>query len=135
MQGTITSRSSGTEGESHALSIASSTASLVALMANPSATILPDKLALLVSRLSYVGTLSIRSSALLAEAALEGTRVGTITSLELGRKTLESLVTSVFDLLVNDSNNFGGNRRGTFGTLVEKYSNLGVCHSSPPSLL
>jgi len=92
----------------------------------PSATILPDKIALFVSRLSYVGSLSIRSSALLAEAALEGARFGTITGLELGRRTLEGLVSSVFDNLVKDSNNFGGTQRGTFGTLVEKYSNLGV---------
>lgn len=90
------------------------------------ATILPDKLALLVSRVSYVGTLSIRSSALLAEAALEGARLGTITTLELGRKTLEGVVSSVFDILVRDSNNFGGTQRGAFGTLVEKYSNVGV---------
>jgi len=119
-------RRSGTEEESHAISTTPSNANSTALIANAGATILPDKLALLVSRLSYIGTLSIRSSALLAEAALEGARVGTITSLEIGRKTLEGLVTSVFDLLVNDSNEFGGNRKGAFGSLVEKYSNLGV---------
>ena len=106
-------QSSEMEAGSHAISIAS-------------LTILPENLALLVSRLSYVGTLSIRSSALLAEAALEGARVGMITGLELGRKTLEGLVTSVFDLILHDSNDFGGNRRGAFGSLVEKYSNLGV---------
>jgi hypothetical protein len=97
-----------------------------AILLTAGATILPDKLALLVSRLSYVGTLSIRSSALLAEATLEGARIGTITSLEMGRKTLEGLVSTVFDLLVRDSNNFGGTRRGAFGSLVEKYSTLGV---------
>jgi hypothetical protein len=113
-------------GESHAISVALPNASSNALILNAGATILPDNLALLVSRLSYVGTLSIRSSALLAEAALEGARIGTITSLEMGRRTLEGLVSSVFDLLVRDSNNFGGTRRGAFGTLVEKYSNLGV---------
>jgi hypothetical protein len=89
-------------------------------------TILPDTLALFVSRLSYVGTFSIRSSALLAEAALEGARFGTITGLELGRRTLEGLMTGVFDMLVQDSNNFGSVHRGAFGTLVEKYSELGV---------
>jgi hypothetical protein len=129
MQGTTAIRLQSSEkGESHAISIASSNASSTALIANPGATILPKNIALLVSRFSYVGTLSIRSSALLAEAALEGARVGMVTGLELGRKTLEGLVTSVFDLLVNDSNNFGGNRRGAFGKLVEKYSNLGVSH-------
>jgi hypothetical protein len=112
--------------ESHVISDALSNARSNALILNAGGTILPDPLALLVSRLSYVGTLSIRSSALLAEAALEGARIGTITGLEMGRKTLEGLVTSVFDLLVRDSNNFGGTQRGTFGTLVEKYSNLGV---------
>jgi hypothetical protein len=122
----VMERRSGTEEESHAISTTPSNANSTALIANAGATILPDKLALLVSRLSYIGTLSIRSSALLAEAALEGARVGTITSLEIGRKTLEGLVTSVFDLLVNDSNEFGGNRKGAFGSLVEKYSNLGV---------
>ena len=105
-------------GTSNALSTSSLT--------NPGATFLPHNLALLVSRLSYVGTLSIRSSALLAEAALEGARIGTVTSLEMGRKTLEGLLTSVFDFLVHDSNNFGGSERGKFGSLVEKYSNLGV---------
>jgi hypothetical protein len=110
--------------QSHAIAVASSNAQNAVAMAG--ATILPDHLAMLVSRLSYVGTLSIRSSALLAEAALEGARIGTITGLEMGRKTLESLVSSVFELLVRDSNNFGGTRRGAFGTLVEKYSNLGV---------
>lgn len=119
-------QSSEMEAGSHAISIASLNATSNALIATAGATILPENLALLVSRLSYVGTLSIRSSALLAEAALEGTRVGMITGLELGRKTLEGLVTSVFDLLLHDSNNFGGNRRGAFGSLVEKYSNLGV---------
>jgi hypothetical protein len=119
-------RRSGMQEESHAISTAPSKASSTAIIANAGTTILPENLALLVSRLSYIGTLSIRSSALLAEAALEGARVGTITSLELGRKTLEGLVTSVFDLLVNDSNDFGGNRKGAFGNLVEKYSNLGV---------
>jgi hypothetical protein len=93
---------------------------------NTSSTILPEQIALVVSRLSYVGTLSIRSSALLAEAALEGARIGTITSLEMGRKALEGLVNSVFDLLVRDSNNFGSTQRGRFGALVEKYSTLGV---------
>jgi hypothetical protein len=112
--------------QSHAISIAPSNAAANALILSAGATILPDKLALLVSRLSYVGTLSIRSSALLAEAALEGARIGTITSLEMGRKTLEGLVSTVFDLLVRDSNNFGSTRRGAFGELVEKYSNLGV---------
>ena len=112
--------------ESHVISIASSNAASNALIISAGATILPDTLALLVSRLSYVGTLSIRSSALLAEAALEGARIGTITGLEMGRKTLEGLVTSVFDLLVKDSNNFGSTRRGAFGGLVEKYSNIGV---------
>ena len=114
-------------GQSHAISVASVSN---ALMLNVGATILPDKLALLVSRLSYVGTLSIRSSALLAEAALEGARIGTITTLEVGRKTLEGLVSSVFDLLVRDSNNFGSTQRGAFGALVEKYSNIGVTRSS-----
>lgn len=114
---------------SHAISLAPSNAPSNALIMNAGATILPDALALLVSRLSYVGTLSIRSSALLAEAALEGARIGTITGLEMGRRTLEGLVTSVFDLLVRDSNNFGGTQRGAFGTLVEKYSNIGVCPS------
>src|SRR5271170_1511608 len=112
--------------ESHVISIASSNAASNALIISAGATILPHNLALLVSRLSYVGTLSLRSSALLAEAALEGARIGTITGLEMGRKTLEGLVSSVFELLVRDSNNFGGIKRGTFGTLVEKYSNLGV---------
>lgn len=113
-------------GQSHVISVANSNAASNALILNAGATILPDKLALLVSRLSYVGTLSIRSSALLAEAALEGARIGTITSLEMGRKTLEGLVSSVFDILVRDSNNFGSTRRGAFGDLVEKYSNIGV---------
>jgi hypothetical protein len=113
-------------GESHAISNSLSNTSLNALITNTGAMILPEPLALLVSRLSYVGTLSIRSSALLAEAALEGARLGTITSLEMGRKSLEGLVSSVFELLVRDSNNFGSTRRGVFGTLVEKYSNLGV---------
>jgi hypothetical protein len=116
-------------GQSHAISVANSNAASNALILSAGATILPDKLALLVSRLSYVGTLSIRSSALLAEAALEGARIGTITSLEMGRKTLEGLVSSVFDLLVRDSNNFGSTRRGAFGALVEKYSNIGVTRS------
>jgi hypothetical protein len=111
---------------SHVIPVATSNAASNALILNAGATFLPDKVALLVSRLSYVGTLSIRSSALLAEAALEGARIGTITGLEMGRKTLEGLVNSVFDLLVRDSNNFGGSQRGAFGTLVEKYSNLGV---------
>lgn len=114
------------KGQSHVIYVANSNAASNALILNAGATILPDKLALLVSRLSYVGTLSIRSSALLAEAALEGARIGTITSLEMGRKTLEGLVSSVFDILVRDSNNFGSTRRGTFGDLVEKYSNIGV---------
>ena len=112
--------------ESHVISIAPSNAASDALILDSGATILPDNLALLVSRLSYVGTLSIRSSALLAEAALEGARIGTITGLEMGRKTLEGLVWAVFDLLVRDTNNFGGEQRGSFGKLVEKYSNLGV---------
>jgi hypothetical protein len=116
------------EGEesSHAISVASRNTSSNELLINAGASILPDKLALIVSRLSYVGTLSIRSSALLAEAVLEGARIGTTTGLELGRKTLEGLVSSAFDKLVRDSNNFGGTQRGTFGNLVEKYSNLGV---------
>jgi hypothetical protein len=88
--------------------------------------ILSDNLALIISRFSYIGTLSIQSSALLAEAALEGARIGTITSLEIGRKTLEGLISSVFDVLVRDSNNFGATQRGAFGNLVERYSNLGV---------
>lgn len=113
-------------GKSHAISNALPNASPTASITSTGATILPDALALLVTRLSYVGTLSIRSSALLAEAALEGARLGTITGLEMGRKTLEGLVSSVFDLLVRDSNNFGSARRGAFGSLVEKYSNLGV---------
>jgi hypothetical protein len=117
-----------TEGnESNALVAAETATSITALTINPGGTILPDKLAILVTRLSYIGTLSIRSSALLAEAALEGARFGTITSLELGRRTLEGLVSSVFDVLVRDSNNFGAAQRGAFGSLVEKYSNLGVC--------
>jgi len=115
-------------GQSHVISVANSNAASNALILNAGATILPDTLALLVSRLSYVGTLSLRSSALLAEAALEGARIGTITSLEMGRKTLEGLVSSVFELLVRDSNNFGSTRRGAFGALVEKYSNIGVLH-------
>ena len=106
---------------------AETTPSNALTISSPSATILPDKLALLVSRLSYVGTLSIRSSALLAEAALEGARFGTITSLELGRRSLEGLVSNVFEMLVQDSKNFGGVQRGTFGNLVEKYSSIGVC--------
>jgi len=112
--------------ESHVIPTAKTNAASNALIINAGATILPPTLALLVSRLSYVGTLSIRSSALLAEAALEGARLGTITGLEMGRKTLEGLVSTVFELLVRDSNNFGSNKRGAFGTLVEKYSNLGV---------
>src|SRR5271169_6734728 len=104
-------------GESHAISVAPAIARSNILILSAGATIFPDKLALLVSRLSYVGTLSIRSSALLAEAALEGARIGTITSLEMGRKTLEGLVSSVFELLVRDSNNFGSTKRGTFGAL------------------
>jgi len=111
---------------SHAISRSPSNTLSSALIINAGATILPEQLALIVSRLSYVGTLSIRSSALLAEATLEGARIGTITGLEMGRKTLEGLLTTVFDLLVKDSNNFGGTQRTTFGNLVEKYSNLGV---------
>lgn len=116
----------GDSARSHAISRSPSHAVSNALIINAGATILPEQLALLVSRLSYVGSLSIRSSALLAEAALEAARLGTITGLEMGRKTLERLVTSVFDMLVKDSNNFGGTRRTPFGNLVEKYSNLGV---------
>lgn len=120
--------------ESHAISGASSNTISNARLIKVGAAILPENLALIVSRLSYVGTLSIRSSALLAEAALEGARIGTITSLEVGRKTLEALVTSVFDILVRDSNNFGATQRGPFGNLVEKYSNLGV-HPICPRLM
>jgi hypothetical protein len=111
--------------QSHAISPFPPSAVSRALI-NARTTILPEHLALLVSRLSYVGALSIRSSAMLAEAALEGARMGTITGLEMGRKTLEGLVTTVFDMLVKDSNNFGGTSRTAFGNLVEKYSNLGV---------
>ena|ERR1700737_973718 len=114
------------ESETRNPETAVASASSAAAIVNGGSTILPEQLALMVSRLSWIGTLSIRSSALLAEAALEGARIGTITGLEMGRKTLEGLVSGVFDLLVRDSNNFGGTRRGTFGTLVEKYSNLGV---------
>jgi hypothetical protein len=111
---------------SHAISRSPSNAVSNALLISAGATILPEQVALLVSRLSYVGTLSIRSSALLAEAALESARIGTITGLEMGRRTLEGLVSTVFDMLVKDSNNFGGTQRTAFGNLVEKYSNLGV---------
>lgn len=111
---------------SHAISRSPSNAVSNALLISAGATILPEQVALLVSRLSYVGTLSIRSSALLAEAALESARIGTITGLEMGRRTLEGLVSTVFDMLVKDSNNFGGTQRTPFGNLVEKYSNLGV---------
>jgi hypothetical protein len=111
---------------SHAISRSRSNAVTNALLISAGATILPEQVALLVSRLSYVGTLSIRSSALLAEAALESARIGTITGLEMGRRTLEGLVSTVFDMLVKDSNNFGGTQTTAFGNLVEKYSNLGV---------
>jgi hypothetical protein len=114
------------EEGSHAISGASSSTSSNAALLKVGPFILSDNLALIISRFSYIGTLSIQSSALLAEAALEGVRIGTITSLEIGRKTLEGLISSVFDVLVRDSNNFGAIQRGAFGNLVERYSNLGV---------